>query len=441
MRKQVQIRNETAMNELLAKIDEVKDPVTVLLNTLNDLAKKELSGEYSEDELQQQRLTFAKSCDSLRFNKLSANTVWYSTRMLASAILSPYPTNSSLGLWDLYEDTFGALETWDYMTVQPRTEFICYLAFLINGLAQLSKVAADYQLSQLPEGDSNRLTITGGIEAMASEVNKLNEKFQEELNKLSEIMTAHDDKHIIIHRDRNIDSDGNLIVTDGVSLSTRIVPVCVGNSDYNYITYNHDEGAEFIKDNTGIGAGGHYSHYVYTLSCADQFQMYETIYEEYRKHARSLGYSDYTEFTIKDYLATVGFTCRESEKDYFTKSEGFYLHTIKTDGSRDINHSYVSLTTMLYDFRTQFISTWNFSTAEIYQPWVGDRQYTRSYAMGHWYLCFLDTDQKTFLGNVVTIEYAQSSARTITLDSVLYKGKKDWSSGMGTKVTLMPEHE
>ena len=167
MRKQVQIRNETAMNELLAKIDEVKDPVTVLLNTLNDLAKKELSGEYSEDELQQQRLTFAKSCDSLRFNKLSANTVWYSTRMLASAILSPYPTNSSLGLWDLYEDTFGALETWDYMTVQPRTEFICYLAFLINGLAQLSKefLLRDVAVGQLvfrDEAEDDVLQEDGG---------------------------------------------------------------------------------------------------------------------------------------------------------------------------------------------------------------------------------------------------------------------------------------
>lgn len=444
LRKQVQIRNEEAMNRLLDKVAEVKDPTMVLLNTLNDLAKKELSGAYSDEDLQRQRLTFAKDCDSLRFNTLSANTVWYSTSLFASAILSPYPANSSLGLWDLYEDTFGALETWDYMTVQPRTEFICYLAFLVNGLAQLSKIAADYRLSLLPEGDSNRLTITNGIKNMADDVNVLNEKFQDELKKLDEIQEAHDNKHIITHRDRNVDSQGNLVITDGVSLSTRLMPVNVGNSDYNYITYDHDEGATFIKDGSGIGQGGHYSHFVYALTCKDQFMMYEMIYDEYRAYAASIGYAGkYTEFTIKDYLATVGFTCRESEKEYFNKTEGFYVHTLKTEKSTDLSNSSISLTTVLYDFKTQFISMWDFSSVLIYRKWSdpGNPKYTRYYSMGHWYLCFLDPDQKTLLGDITTVEYAISSAQTIKMSDVLWKGRKSWSKDMGTKVTLMSEHQ
>ncbi len=443
MRKQVQIYNETVMDELLSKFDEVQDPVIVLMRTLNDIAEKEASGQYTDEELEQQRLTFAKNCDSLKFSTLSSNTAWYSARMLATSVMSPSKSNSSITLWSLYEDTFGALESWDYMTVKPRTEFICYLAFLVNGLAQLSKIAADYELSLLPEGDSNRLTITGGVNTMALEVNKMNELFQEELLKLEEIQKRHDEEHIITHRDRSTDSEGNIVITEGMSLSTRILPINNGNSDYNYAAYNHDEGASFIKDGSGVGAGGCYHHYIYTLSCAKIYELYETLFDEYRKYAKSLGYSNYTDFTMKDYLATIGFTCRDSEKDYFTKSEGFYIGTVDITGSTDSTTSYNSLVTAFESFKTQSLDMVQHSIVQISRSWwnPSNPEYTKKINLGHWYLCFLQPDQETLAGEITTTEISLSSTGTSTITNLHFKGTATWSKDMGTEVKLRDEHK
>ncbi len=433
MRQQIVIRNETIMNELLRKINEVSGPISSASKTLNQICQKELSGEYSEETLKQERLTFAKGIDELKFTSLTANKVWYSTKLLAEAIMTPSASHASLTLWDLYEDTYGAIESWDYMTIAPRTQFISYLAFLVNAMAEYSKAAADYEISLLPPGDSNITTITDGIEKMVESVNKLNGQFQEQLIEFEKIEKKHDEEKTITHRDRSLDSFGNIVVTDGVSLSTRLLPTTVGESNYNYLIYDHDDGARWVD--TG-GGQGYWQQYVYTLDCINMTPVYENIFNEYVSYNTAMGYTNFTDFTIKDYLATAGFYCKDTDKENFLKSEGFYarIGIISGERSGGWDNYYYDEIAVNYNFKTRDPGFVTYSELSVYRSWPwSDRQYTTKNDLDHWFINFLDPDQKTLCGEITTTVMPKWGEQ--------YRGYSKWSKAKGTSATILDEHK
>lgn len=422
MRKQVQIHNETIMDELLSEIQEVSGPVSSLIKTLNIIAQKELSQEYSEADLKAEKEKFAEDCAELKFSKLTPNAVWYSCKMLAENIIKPSQANVTVNLWTLYEETYGALETWDYMMIEPRTNFIGYLAFIVNGLAELSKIAAEYKIEQLPENSSNIETIKDGVSQMVNAVNNLNEKFQSELLVLDSIKEKHDEKNIITHRDRTSDDEGNLIINEGISLSTRLLPVTTGNSLYNYVCY--EENDAYPSSTIFV-----YNHN-YNLNCTNQSTLYSMIIVEYEKYCLSLGYKNgnYTDFTIKDYLAKVGFMCRQSEKENFIKAEGFYSNMIETrNGSGD--NEITSFDCNYVDFYKHTNVSKTISQAKVSEKVMDD--------IDNWYLCFINADQTTLLGEVSILLW---TSRTNAFKNV-WHGANNWNRYKGSMVTLIDSHK
>lgn len=442
-RQAVQIRNENLMNGILKELDEVRGPVSDSFVVLGDISKKELEGTDSKESLDRQKETLAKNISNYKFTTLTANDIWYSTTLLAKSIMVPSQAAPSITLWTLYDDTFGALESWEYMMIKPRKEFIGYLAFLVNGMAELSKIAANYQISLLPEGDSNIKGIENGINTMVDYVNSVNEKLQEQLVKLDEIKKRHDEEHIMVHRDREIDDNGNIVITEGVKLSTRLLPVSVGNSEYNYVGYTHNNGGDYYPGGSAQDPG-YYKDYVYLLNSASQYETQETIFYEYRQYNSSLGNEDYTTFTIKDYLATIGFTSREKEN--FIKTEGFYLASTFIADYKGflppLDNTY-SLNVLFDDFRTQSMSYVKYSSVKHHVSSMTDPgTYTKELDMAHWYLAFLDVDQETLMGDVekVIVDKFTYKSDGGVIWTNLYKGKYNWTNDPENKARLIEEH-
>ncbi len=440
-RNQIKIRNQNIMNDLLELLQQV-DEITSYIKGLSDLSARELAIEENPDEyteadkeqLSSEKTDFAKNCSELQFSVLSQNTLWDSCRIFAQRIATPYKADGSVDLWVLYEETYGSLETWDYMTVEPRTEFICYLAFLVNSMAELSKLAAAYKLEDATP--SMETTIKDGVEKMADAVNTLNEKFKTKIEELEAIKKKHDEDHTITHRDRSQDSVGNIVITDGVTLSTRLLPVTTGNSSYNYTCFDHDEGRRESSTST------QYDDYIYNLDCLDQSAIYATIFEEYENYCLCLGYKeyDYSSFTIKDYLATVGFTCRESEKENFLKTAGFYMTMacFRTSG----RSYYVTLMCAYNEFANHSPGFTDIS--QVYADcsvWTHAYSYSVTNNYDKWYLCFLEPDQKTIYGKVNSIVISHGGAPqavSVIYDKIWHGANK--CSRDKENITLLDEH-
>lgn len=440
-RQQIQIRNQALMNDILRELSEVSGPVCDSFVVLGDISKKELDGTSTEEELNRQKVTLAKNISDFKFTTLTGNSIWYSTNILANSILTPSQSVPSITLWTLYDDTFGALESWEYMMVKPRSQFISYMAFLVNGMAELSKIAADYQLSLLPEGDSNRKGIENGVQTMVNNVNLVNEKFQDELKRLDEIKDEHDNQHIMVHRDRTIDDSGNIVITEGTKLSTRLFPISTGNTDYNYVGYTHNNGGRYVPNTAS--SGGRYEDYVYLLNSSSQYETYEMIFYEYRQYNSSLGNDNYTDFTIKDYLAAIGFTTREKEN--FLKTEGFFIGASFIADYKGfvppLDNTY-SLYALFDDFTTQSMNMNRYSSVLYHQSGWDDGTYTKSLKLAHWYLAFLDVDQITLKGDVeeTVVTKISDSKNGGTVWNLLFKGTKTWDNDPENKARLSEEH-
>ena len=428
LRKQTQIHNEEIMEELLAKVEDVQSPILAKLSTWAEISRKELEG-YDESIIANEKETFFKGLKELSFVKLSTNKLWNAAEVFANSISTPRKANISISLFTLYEETYGGLETWDYMTVEPRTEFITYLSFLANAMCQLAKMEAAYEVSLLPEDDSNIKEIESGVTYMVNAINNMNEMFQTELLKLDEIKKNHDNNNLITHRDRTIDEEGNITVTNGTTISTYLAPVTPKNSEEDNVIFSHDKGVVLDKR---PGDTDYYLGYVYTLDCKDSYNLYDNIIKEYIIYCASLGYTDYATFTIKDYLITIGFKCKDME--LYKASKGFYTNIVCADyeAKGGYTNHYNQLGVVYYSFITRSQESDIFDTVRQYKSWIfGSTDWTQwqNEDINNYYLCFLNSDQKTLYGKVVTTDIKYTSYEDIVSNfyNRHYKGYNKWN--------------
>ncbi len=445
-RKMVEIHNKDVMCGLLDKVKSVQTPIASKMAVLAEISRKELAKE-DANEIKKEKETFLKSLNELKFNKLSENNLWNATERLAESISEPYQVDKTLGLFDLYEDTYGSIETWDYMTIAPRKQFIAYLGFIVNSLAQLAKLQAAYQMNQLKENDANRKDYENGVQAMVKAVTNVNNILKEELDKLAEIQKDHDEKHIMTHRDRVIGKDGKLTIKKGISVSTRLMPVTTGDNDDNYISYDYT-GKNLIEVQRGPdGQSWVYQNCIYTLNCDAQKDLYKTVINEYKDYNASLGKTNFSDFTVKDYLLKAGFTCQN--KEGFDKAKGFYksIDVNSHDGSRENfwrTDKCNDLRVSYYDFSKADDSgkaTSTYDTVNYYKSgWFssGEWSVTKTSDFNNYYLTFLDADQKTILGDLKKTVIEKVGGENAKGDkwSKHFRGHRTLSDNKQTKVTI-----
>ncbi len=445
-RKMVQIHNKDVMCELLDKVKSVQTPIASKMSVLAEISRKELAKE-DANEIKKEKETFLKSLGELKFDKLSQNNLWNATERLADSISVPYQADKSLSLFDLYEETYGSIETWDYMTIAPRKQFISYLGFIVNSLAQLAKLQASYQMNQLKEGDANRKDYENGVEAMVKAVTNMNTLLKTELDKLAEIQKDHDVNHVMTHRDRVSTKDGKLIIKKGMTISTRLLPVTTGDNDDNYISYNYTgkNPVEVVKDISGQACV--YENCIYTLDCNAQKDLYKTIINEYKDYNASLGKTNFSDFTMKDYLLAAGFTCQNN--DALAKAKGFYkcIDCDYHNGGRDnfwSTENCNDLRVFYYDFAKADDSGnahVTYDTVNYYKSgWFSDGKWSsnKTKDFDNYYICFLDADQKTVLGDLKKTIIEKVGTETNKGDkwNRHFKGHRTISDDNQKKVTI-----
>lgn len=449
IKKMTKMHNDDIMNKLLEKFSCIETPVASKMATMIDLSRKELDAKYDKNELAKEKETFYKGLDDMKFDKLDGNTLWAEAQNLAKAVLSPYPA-SSLKLEDLYEGTYGMTETWDYMTIAPRTRFMGYIASLVNSLATLANLKACYEMGKFKDGDSNLLGYKVGLKGMAEAVTAMNNKFKDELAKLDAIQKKHDEQHIITHRDQVVDKDGNVSYKDGVSVSTRLLAVTTADNDHNYISYKHTGKNPVVGYTHGYGdAGGSsepiYSNYVYTLDCTSMQDLYKTVINEYSTYSKAMSQNGKA-ISMQDYLVKAGFACEE--KDMFAAAKGFYnrIECSQHKGSQDSwwkDDTRNELRVRYFDFtkdgKGEDLATYS-ATRRYKDGWFASDQYSGNTTdqLNNVYLVFVSTDQKTIQGKMARTEVSQVMGANDQSEYYKrhYQGHRTFEGKEGDAVTI-----
>lgn len=307
-KKAQQIQDENIMTKVLERLQEVRNPVLAQMDTLENLAIKEQNG-YDKEKLAKERDEFIGNfAKYLNFYGLS-NNLTNATTLLANELHYPNKIKTSQTLMDLYDNTFGANDIWDYQSVEPRCNFIKECAFLINSMALLAKLECSKEISKYAEGDSNINTIEKMFKGMCDEVNGLNAVFQKELKKLYEIKNKHNDdkKPTMSHLKRNFDSNGNLHVTVDYTISAYLATV-----NLNDVTYNNLVDDDIDEHTT--------YHCFKTYKSNSDFN--NLMLNDYKNYINTFKVSD--DYNFKYYLRDMGFRVPSYQQENFDKSIGIY---------------------------------------------------------------------------------------------------------------------
>ena len=442
-RKIVEIHNKDVLDKVLDKLQDVRTPITSEMAGLVSISEKELDESYDKSKLAAEKETFYKGLDNLKFATLSVNNLWNAAENLATSIMKPSQAEPNLKIFDLYDETFGALETWDYMTIKPRRNFITYLALMVNSLAELAKIQASYQCSFYDEGDANRLVIEDGVKTMANVVNELNGEFQKQLLELEEIQKDHDESRHMVHRTRTSDSEGNLVIKKDDAICTRLFPVNPGANEYNYISFTHLENNYFNDLKYGQWD---YGEFIYYLDASEYTKMANTIVTEYAQYAQSLGYSDFAQYTVKDYLKDIGFICYESDK--YNQAKGFYskMDLSTWTESEGFQNDHKGIKVNYTSFQSRKDESDLVDQVQTYTDYIWsstDYNYYRGEGYNSWYLAFVRADNQAFIGSVkrMTTGYVNSATGHSTVWNKLQKGYYTWSQDRGTCLGFLEKHK
>ncbi len=302
-----QVQDENYMNNILDRLNEIRTPILAQMSILEDLAIKEQSG-YDQEKLIKERDTFINNFSSkLNFYGLS-NRVVASAERLAREFYHPNNVKTSQTLMDLYNNTLGANDVWDYQSIEPRTNFIKECAFLLNSLALLAKIECSYEISKYAEGDSNIIGIKTEFETMCNVVNTVNGMFQNELIKLKEIKDRHDDylKPTMSHYKRSFDSNGYVHITTDYTISAYLATVNLDTVSYSNIVDDYYDNAT--------------SHCYKVFNSDNNFLT--TLYNDYETYIKSFKVSE--DYNLKYYLKDIGFRIPGNDKNIFDEAIGIY---------------------------------------------------------------------------------------------------------------------
>jgi hypothetical protein len=306
-KQQRQVEDRENMDGVLTTINEIRSPILVHMRGLEDFARKEQNG-YDKVKLKAEKEEFIDNFKTkLNFYGLS-NEVWHSTELLALQLVKPNKFKPTQTLMDLYDNTLGANDIWDYQGYGPRMSFIKECAFLLNSLAILGKMECAKEISKYEPGDTNINIVKDSVQQMCDAVNMVNEVFQKELKKLYEIKKRHDDKTCpsMSHLKREFDSDGFVHITPDYTVSAYLATI-----DVNDVVWQNTVD-DFYADAT--------SHCFKTFEANKDF--FDTIYDDYSSYIGT--YKVEKGYNLKNYLEGLGFRVPEGREADYEEAIGIY---------------------------------------------------------------------------------------------------------------------
>ncbi len=386
-KKSQQVQDYTYMGNVITKLDDVRSPIVGEMRTLEDIARKEQDPTYDKEFLDQQKETFVKGFkEKLNFYTLS-NQVWHTAELLALNLARPNPIKTSQSLMDLYDNTLGANDVWDYQGYAPRMQFIQECSFLVNSLALLGKIEAAYEISQYQPGDSNIEGIKQNISDMCVAVNTVNGVFQKELEKLDKIKKAHDDEECptMSHIKRDFDSQGFVHISTDYTVSAYLATITVDNVLWQNTCH------DFYNDN--------YSHCFKAFKANDD--LYQMIYSDYSFYINN--YELEEGYNFKYYLRDLGFRVPASRQDDFDNAIGVY----KNIETKRVDRGFLRGV----DFYSQYS----------YYDWTGEVKYNNISRVGQTFWNNYD-DSENYNDNI-----AKKMVAFVDKDNTKLDGKVYWS--------------
>lgn len=412
-KKMQKVEDDQCMRAVLDLITEVKSPIYVEMTKLESIAQKEDDESYDQDTLAKQKQTFVDGLQkNLNFYGLS-NQVWHSTEMLAKKFLYPNSVKTSQTLMDLYDNTLGANDLWDYQSYAPRMQFIQQCSFLVNSLALLSKLDAAREMSTYDsEDDPNVDGLKRGISDMCEAVNAVNGMFQKELEKLEAIRERHDDEDCptMSHLKRTFDSSGFVHVTTDFTVSAYLATVGVDDVVWT------DTVDDYYSDG--------YSHCFKSYVANED--IYKIVLDDYSFYVDN--YETEEGYTVKHFLRDMGFRVPESRQADYDKAIGLYRGVDCRTKDRGIFRGWDYYAYFKYydldgkeatkDYCRVGQTFWkNYDDAENYL----DNLYSK-------FVAFVDPDNKKLLGTTYWTIAHRDNKDSSDLIGHFYKGNKSNSS-------------
>ena len=332
------------------------------------IAQHEQSGNYTESELEAERLRYYK--ENLENMNVQGFDIFanYVTD-LAQSILTPNQGDSSKDIFYYYSYTLGKYDKWTTQEYKNKRAYIAYLSTMLLSAVNVAKFDIYYR--SLDKSDATRNTYKGYMDEMAKNVNKVFEKFQTELKRLDAINKVKEEKNTITYLPTN------------KQYSTRMATLTYNPSDRQD---NESRQGLLIANRTDSG----YRDYGYAYE--PDKNLINSVTSDYKTFKNSYGGSNYT---IVNYLKDAGFYA--NNQGLFDASSGlFYGDTSRNtcgtmDHDSEIYFNYINL-------NGDKIKKQCYGVA-VYHNWIGI--ITRCEMRYHdtaYYLCFMNPEQTKLEG-------------------------------------------
>ncbi len=296
--------DEKYMNNILNQVNTFRLNEANAIDAIGALIENE-NNKIDENKLNEYRdQVYNDLINNIKFDADSAN-VQVAVQKLCENILTPNTSKDYVNIFDLYKNTLGTYQKWNYETLKPTREFITYISSVLLKGVLIANYDASYRIKGLDKDNPIRTAYQNRILDMTKAFNKVMGLFKNKLDELD-----------------NLEKDINT---------------------YNIIEYNY-KGKNikmfrylahinmYEKENNAMllfnGRKGREKTYNSLANLIANEDFYKLMFNDYNE-IKDLYKIDNNEFGFKDYVTTCGFNLGTLKSNV----KGFYRQTFFEDES------------------------------------------------------------------------------------------------------------
>lgn len=361
--------DEKYINNILNQVNTFKLNEANAIDAISELIKYE-NNNLDEVTLNKYREeVYNNLIKDIKFDADSTN-IEVAIQKLCENILKPNTSKEYVSIFDLYKNTLGTYQKWDYQSLKPTREFITYITSILLKGVLIATYDASYKIKGLEKDSPVRIAINNRI-------NDMNEAF-------NDVMSLFKDKLIELDNLENKINTTNLIEYNykdkKLTMYRKLAHLNVYNKENNAIFLLHEK--ENNKDYNSMEA----------LHANENF--YKIMFNDYNE-VKDLYKLNINDFTFKDYVVNCGFDLGNLNNNV----KGFYRGALIEDESIATHYSKVDY----YDFiipnknnRVTFFKTYIDGNVlgELFFGSYDHVDQTIKEAFTYEYLCFVNKDMK-----------------------------------------------
>ncbi len=299
---------------------------------------------------------------------------------LCESISRPNASKDNVSIFDLYKNTLGTYQKWNYETLKPTREFITYISSILLKGILIANYDAAYGIKGLNENDSARIDYQSRISDMSKAFNEVMGVFKNKLDELDALEKDINTSHFIEY-----DYKGK-----NIKMFSYLAHINMYEKENNaMLLFNGKKG----KDKTYNSLAN--------LHANEDF--YKLMFEDYSE-IKDLYESEGNEFGFKDYVTTCGFNLGTLNDNV----KGFYRQTFFEDPSIPTHWTKVDYYDLNVPNKNHRVTAFKsyVDGGRLTEAFLGKYDHidqTPREAFNNEYLCFVDANYKLdgFYGDIV----------------------------------------